>query len=230
MSETEDEIVRRLCSIEAPLSQRLATFSRYLSANEPEFAEAYDELAARLAAVRAGSTAPDIGEEMPGFRLPDGRGQLHALNDMLSSGAVVVSFNRGHWCPYCKVELSAFKQAHREIAATGARVVSIMPEMPQYVAKVSQEIDNVFTVLCDEGNGYALACNLVIWLGERIRHLQDLEFSLEKSQGNGAYFVPIPATFVVASDGTVIARKIDPDFRHRMDIEDILKALRHAKS
>ena len=35
----------------------------------------------------------------------------------------------------------------------------------------------------------------------------------------------IPATVVIGTDGRVKARFVDPDFRHRMAIEDILRAL-----
>jgi peroxiredoxin len=37
--------------------------------------------------------------------------------------------------------------------------------------------------------------------------------------------VPIPATFVLDRNGMVIGRKVDPDFRRRLDIEEILRAL-----
>jgi hypothetical protein len=37
--------------------------------------------------------------------------------------------------------------------------------------------------------------------------------------------LPIPATFVVGSDGLVKARFVDPDYRKRMETEDLLTAL-----
>ena len=40
--------------------------------------------------------------------------------------------------------------------------------------------------------------------------------------------LPIPATFVVGTDGRVAARFIDPDFRRRMPIEELLAALKRA--
>ena len=234
MSETdgdEEAMVRRLCSMEAPLHERLRSFSAFVREHALPFAEAYDDLAARLSAAQAGSTAPGVGDVMPGFALPDASMKFHTLDQMLERGPVVVSFNRGHWCPYCTVELNALKQALTEIAAAGAQVVSIMPETPKFVGKVAAGIDNAFLVLSDEGNGYSLSVNLVIWLGERIRRLDgDLELAIEKSQGNNAWFVPIPATFVVGADGRIIARFVDPDFRKRMDVEDVLAALRRARS
>ena len=40
--------------------------------------------------------------------------------------------------------------------------------------------------------------------------------------------VPIPATFVVGRDGNVVARFIDPDFRKRMELDDLLNAFKSA--
>jgi len=47
-------------------------------------------------------------------------------------------------------------------------------------------------------------------------------------QGNGGWFLPIPATLVVGIGSEVKARFVDPDFRHRMRMEDILQAVRGA--
>jgi peroxiredoxin len=41
--------------------------------------------------------------------------------------------------------------------------------------------------------------------------------------------LPIPATFIVGTDGIVTARFVDPDYRMRMAIEDMIAALRSAK-
>jgi peroxiredoxin len=47
-------------------------------------------------------------------------------------------------------------------------------------------------------------------------------------QGNEAWMLPIPATFVIARDGIVTARFIDPDFRRRMSVEELIAALEAA--
>jgi hypothetical protein len=41
--------------------------------------------------------------------------------------------------------------------------------------------------------------------------------------------MPIPATFVIGQDGLVKARFIDPDYRNRMTVADLLVALRNAR-
>jgi peroxiredoxin len=40
--------------------------------------------------------------------------------------------------------------------------------------------------------------------------------------------LPIPATFVVGTDGIVAARFVEPDYRTRMAIEDLVAALKAA--
>jgi peroxiredoxin len=233
MTQTEniDDIVRKLCSMEAPLGERLSVISAVVREHEAPFAEAYDELANRLAQAKAFSAAPDSGDVFPPFALEDAHGIVHTLEEFLSKGPLVVSFNRGHWCPYCMVELSALKQGLSRIAAAGAQVVSIMPDRHEYVAKASAEVGDAFVILSDENNGFALSLDLVMWLGTRIKALSNgVEIELEKSQKNGARFVPIPATFVVGTGGRINKRFLDPDFRKRMEIDDIVDALKIAEA
>ena len=53
-------------------------------------------------------------------------------------------------------------------------------------------------------------------------------WDVEPSQGTNTWLLPIPATFVVGTDGEVKARFVDPDYRRRMAIEDLLAALKAA--
>ena len=78
-------------------------------------------------------------------------------------------------------------------------------------------------------NGYAMSLNLAIWVGEEMKRLMAQSgWNLPNYQGNDAWILPIPATFIVASDGRVTARFVDPDYRKRMPMEDMLDALKAA--
>jgi peroxiredoxin len=46
--------------------------------------------------------------------------------------------------------------------------------------------------------------------------------------GNDGWVLPIPATFVIGRDGLVKVRFVDPDFRKRMEIDDLIGALKAA--
>jgi peroxiredoxin len=220
---------KRICATEAPLSERLALFNAAVAEHGRPFAVAYQNLITQIQKASAGGTAPAVGEPLPPFLLPDHTGHLVDLDDLVANGPLVVSFNRGHWCEYCELELSAFADAHSEFAARGAQVLSIMPERGEYTRTVRDRTNGRLTVLSDIDNGYALSVGVVMWLGDEVRALyQQVGLDIERYQGNATWFVPIPATFVLAQGGVVVGRKVDPDFRTRMDIEEILKALGRA--
>jgi peroxiredoxin len=86
-----------------------------------------------------------------------------------------------------------------------------------------------FRALTDMDVGYALNLGLIFWVGQKIMEMyRGFGIDLAHFQGNGGWFVPIPATLVVGSDGRIKTRFVDPDFRHRIRTEDVLKAVREA--
>jgi peroxiredoxin len=231
MTETSplENAFKRICATEAPLSERLALFNAAVEEHGRPFAVAYQNLITQIQKASTGGTTPAVGEPLPPFLLPDHTGHLVDLDDLLANGPLVVSFNRGHWCEYCELELRAFADAHSEFAVRGAQVISIMPERGEYTRTVRGRTNGRLTVLSDIDNGYALSVGVVMWLGDEVRALyQQVDLDIERYQGNATWFVPIPATFVLDQSGVVVGRKVDPDFRTRMDIEEILKALGRA--
>lgn len=223
---TLPETYQEICNSDAPLALRLAAYGQRLREVNAPMALAYDRLVERLRTGEIGTASPAPGEAMPRFILPGSDGGLVDLEKLLDGGPVVVSFNRGHWCPFCKIELRTLASYAEEIARLGARVVSIVPDRQEYAARLRAEAYDRIIVATDMDNGYALSLDLVIWLDETVRGLmQDRGLQLEIYQGNEGWFVPLPATFVVGRDGKVVLRHIDPEFRNRMGVDEILSAL-----
>ena len=214
-----------LC-LDAPLADRLKVYAEQLSDDQPVIADAYSELVARLKAADAGIEAPGLDERMPPFLLPDSDGRLNSLSILLSRGPLVVSFNRGHWCNFCRLELKVLAEIYPTIKKIGGELVSIMPDTAGPIGRLKQDIDIPFPILTDIDNGYALRCGLMISLGNAIKDVyHNMGRELGKFQGNDAWFVPIPATFVISTDGHIKGELIDPDFRNRMAPDDILSCL-----
>jgi peroxiredoxin len=193
----------------------------------PAYGEAVDRLVARLIENGGGENAPRPGEPMPPFVLPDETGRLVSLKSLVDNGPVAVMFYRGHWCPYCRLNVRAVIQAQDRIKALGAQTVAIMPETQPFAEKFKSEANAPFPVLTDLDNGYALSLNLAIWLGSEIQQLLSYQ-DMSSFHGNDGWVLPIPATFVVGRDGLVKARFVDPDFRKRMEIDDLIDALESA--
>jgi peroxiredoxin len=213
--------------MEGSLRQQLEAYAAAAREIFPAYGEAVDRLVVRLNENGGGENAPRPGEAMPPFLLPDETGRLVNLKSLTDRGAVAVMFFRGHWCPYCRLNVRAVIQAQDRIGALGAQTVAIMPETQAYTAKFKAEANAPFPVLTDLDNGYALSLNLAIWLGTEIQRLLSYQ-DISAFHGNDGWMLPIPATFVVGRDGKVKARFVDPDFRKRMEIDDLMAALKGA--
>jgi peroxiredoxin len=222
------EALRRIKALDAPLSTRLAAYIEWLDVSRSDFAAAYDTFVERLSAAEVGTRGPQPGDTFPSFVLPDQNGQLILLDRLLADAPLVISFNRGHWCPLCQIELHALNEARTSIESAGGRIVAIIPEPQVMARKLKADNDLELVILSDMDLAFAASLDLVVYLGEELRKLY-----LAKGIDVGAYqltdgwFLPIPATFVVGTDGRIIARHIDPDFRRRMEVEAIVEALRN---
>ena len=159
--------------------------------------------------------------------LPDENGRLVSLKDLLAQGPAIVTFHRGHWCPYCRISINTLGKAQPRIEALGARMVAIVPDREQFAAEMKQDSNIKFPILSDVDNGYAMSLNLAIWVGaEMEEYMTKIGRRLPQYQGNDSWMLPIPATFVVATNGRVKARFVDPDYRKRMAIEELIAALK----
>jgi peroxiredoxin len=224
-----EEAFREARDLDAPLNHRLSVVADRVRTLNPVFAEGVDRLIARLQHADAGAGAPGVGDAMPNFVLPDQSGRLVTLEAAAANGPVAISFNRGHWCPYCRLNLAAMADAYPEIAATGGQVLAIVPERQRFTAVLTADTGATFPVLTDMDNGYALSLNLAVWVGAEMTVLiARAGWDIPKYQDNNTWVLPIPATFVVGTDGIIVARHIEPDYRRRMEMADLITSLRLA--
>ncbi len=205
-----------------PIAPALAAETARLSA----FAASYDALVARLAGSGAGQQAPRVGQVFPGFALPDVHGRFHTLADLLAGGQpLVISFHRGLWCPWCRVESAAWGDAAAALAAAGARLVTISGEVGGQGAALANRAGALGLV--DVDLGLCLALGLVISISDDMAAAyraggDDLAALL----GGSGRLLPIPATFLIDGDAVVRLAFVDPDFRRRAEPAAVLAAIR----
>jgi peroxiredoxin len=213
--------------LDGSMAERLDVFANATRKLHPSTAAIVDRLVARLKQHEAGEDAPKPGDVMPTFLLPDEAGRLVSLKDLVAQGPAVVTFHRGHWCPYCRISISTLVKAQPRIEALGAHMVAIVPDREEFTAEMRQDCNVNFPILSDMDNGYAMSLNLAIWVGAEMKeYMTKIGRVLPQYQGNDSWMLPIPATFVVGKDSRIKSRFVDPDYRKRMAIEDLINALK----
>jgi len=224
-----EEAVQAAIKLDAPLNERMAVIANAVRNLSTTFAEAVDRMVQRLQDQGAGATAPAPGDLMPPFLLPDENGRLVGLAEILQRGPAAISFQRGHWCPYCRLNAIGMAEVEKKIIELGGQFVAIVPERRKFTTALKDEAAASFPFLTDMDNGYALSLNLAIWVGSEMEKLiAGAGWDVPTYQGNAAWFLPIPATFIVSTDGIITARYLDPDYRQRMEIDDLLVAIEQA--
>jgi peroxiredoxin len=168
-----------------------------------------------------------VGEEAPGFSLPDALGRAVSLKDRLAAGPVVLTFYRGDWCPHCNVYVRALEAALPEFKARGASLLAISAQSPDHALSLTEKAGLSYDVLSDVDQSVIRAYKLQFTLPPVMQAAYVKYFSadLRDQTADGTWQLPVTSTFVIDRDGIVRAAHVSNDYRTRMDPVDIVAAL-----
>ncbi len=180
-----------------------------------------DTTAALPHGLKTGSKAPD-------FTAVNGRGDSINLYKELKKGPVVLFFYRGYWCPVCTKHLKALEDSLSMITRQGASVIGISPQVEKYTAKTVDKNKLSFQVLSDSTNDIAKSYDVLFKLTKGYERMVKfgLFTSLKKTNGTQEQVnLPVPATFIIDTDGTIVFRQFDYNYKNRASVEEITKHL-----
>ena len=196
--------------------------------NNPDFMKGVDAIILKAKEFQEGKDALKVDEKAPQFKLPNAQGKTISLSKVLEKGPVVLTFYRGSWCPYCNLQLRALQAKLNEIHALGATLIAISPEVPDGSLSENEIHKMEFTVLSDQdakvASQYGVAWEVPEFL---IAHMRvDRNLDLIKINNGNKNLLPIPATFVLGSDGIVKWSYVNVDYRTRSEPDQILEVLK----
>lgn len=173
-----------------------------------------------------GKDAINIGDTVPDFSLIDVNGHDVSLYDVLKKGPVVISFYRGGWCPFCSLEFKALMDIYPKVKLAGAQLIAISPQTHNNSVSTANEQGIEFPVLSDPGNQVTKRFGLLFKMPEAIQLLYK-EWGLDVPAANGSdsYELPIPATYIISTNGKVRDAYINVNYTERMEPLEILNAL-----
>lgn len=216
-----DDVFQAVRKEDWPLSRRLKAIADEVRAKGPDFAAAVDTFVGRLEATQAGEGAPKVGDPMPHFTMPDQDGKLVSLDEILTRGPAILAFHRGHWCPYCRLNMAGLAEIADNVVP--AQIYAISAELARYTSQLRAEAGASFPFLTDLDAGYTLSINLAILVDEMMaRMIAGAGWNIPAYQGGQAWIHPVPAVFIVDTDGIVRTRHVDPDYRRRMELDEIV--------
>jgi peroxiredoxin len=162
-----------------------------------------------------------VGESAPVFDLPNAVGRLISLSQTLIKGPVILKFYRGEWCPICNLDLRKLQSFLPEFESRNASLLAIGPQNPNEALTMKQKNALGYEVLSDANQEVIKRYKLQFDPGEDYHKRRDLTLL----NGDGSKTLPIPATFIVATDGKIVGAHVEANYTERMEPGDILAVL-----
>ncbi len=162
-----------------------------------------------VSAVQAGDIAPE-------FLLENALGGTVSLRGRLIGGPVVLSFFRGGWCPFCRAELRAMSKAAQAVEERGASLLAISPQPLADSIAMARAEELTLPLLADRGMTVASDYGLAFELPESMRPAA-LADGMVAGEDGADWRIPMPATYVISTDGIIRYSFLDPNYRNRLD-------------
>ena len=187
-------------------------------------AQAVAELKQRNLAAKA----LPAGARASGFELHDHNGKVVRSPDLLAHGRLVLCFIRGRWCPFCVGQMEAMNLIAPPIEQSGATLVAISPQTVKQSYFMHDQHKLRFPLLSDAGNKIARQFHLTY----RVPTVQEAIYrrafvNLPFANGDDSWELPIPATYIVDRDGTILYASANEDYTERPEPAAILELLNH---
>ena len=105
-------------------------------------------------------------------------------------------------------------------------MIAISPQTPDNSLTMAEKNDLQFEVLSDEGNKVASQFGLAFRLVDELQAtMSAMGIKLPEYNGDEAWELPIPGTYVIDTDGTVKLAYVDANYTTRLEPGDILDNL-----
>ncbi len=207
------------------LAERKAAIAKYV----PHDVQAvHTRAVVELQAMGLATRSLKVGDKSPSFELSDHTGKPVSSSSLLSHGRVVLMFIRGRWCPFCVAQMEAMNFIVPEIAAAKASLVAVSPQTEKQAFFMRDQHKLTFPMLVDAQNELARKFGLVYRVPEEQQGLYRSTFvNLPHVNGDPSWELPIPATFILDHDRTILFASANEDYTDRPEPFGILSAIEH---
>jgi peroxiredoxin len=205
------------------LAERKEKIAKYVPAPTLEL---HARVVADLKRQGKSAAALGIGARAPEFSLPDHNGKTFSSADALRCGPLLLCFFRGRWDPFCCGQMEAVNGLLPKLQSARATLAAISPQTVKQSFFMADQHKLGFPLLSDAGNSVARQFGLVYRVPEEQQAIYQRAFlNLPFINGDESWELPIPATYIVDRDGTVIFVLANEDYTERPEPEEILKQL-----
>lgn len=111
------------------------------------------------------------------------------------------------------------------MAENGFQILAITPDKPEKLAEGRSQNEWRFKLLADSKMQAARAFGIAFKLDEATKKTyRGYGIDLAERTGDAAWELPVPAVFIVGTDGVIDFQYVNPDYKERLSAEVVLAA------
>ncbi|MCK5678784.1 MAG: AhpC/TSA family protein [Flavobacteriaceae bacterium] len=168
-----------------------------------------------------------VGDIAPSIIGVDQNGKEINSTKILKNNKILIVFYRGNWCPHCKKHLTSLEEHLNEFTQKGVYVMVITPETVERTKETAEKFQTNFSIIHDVDNKIMKDYKVAFEVNkENVPNYygfvsnQVAKYNIENNN-----VLPVPATYLIDTNGKIIYEQYDPDYKNRSDFSEILKSL-----
>lgn len=175
-----------------------------------------------------GESILKVGDKAPEFLLPNQEGKMISSKELLQKGNLIITFYRGVWCPYCNLDLGNLKRYKSQFETQNATMLSISPQLEKQNKQIVERQRLNFDLLSDTENKIAALFGLRWTMKDPLKSLykDTFKISLPNYNGDDSWTLPIPARFIIGTDGVIKYVEYSIDYTKRPNPDVLVEALK----
>lgn len=170
------------------------------------------------------------GLAVPNIELKDQYGKTVSLAERFKEKTTVLIVYRGGWCPYCSKQLANVQKIEKELADLGAQIIAVSPDSPEKLAESKITSPN-YQLLSDDSLLLAQKLGLAFYLDDKTAKIyrNKLGVNFVSLEGEVKVALPVPAVFVIDTNGLVNFQYANPNYKVRLTEDLLLAAVKSVK-
>ncbi len=176
-------------------------------------------------AASAEETSPlPAGVASPEFTARHADGSDFVFNPGALERPAMLIFYRGGWCPYCNAHLAELRHVVPELEQRGMDVYFLSADSPENLASAlhgdAEGLD--YTLLSDARLSAAEAFGLAFRISDDYyRQAREYGVDLEQASGETHHGLPIPAAYLIDTEGMIRFGHTNPDYTQRLSADEL---------
>jgi peroxiredoxin len=175
------------------------------------------------------------GQTLPELTLNNIDGKAVNLTELVSQKPTVFFFYRGGWCPFCNAQMGQLKAIEPKLIEMGFQLVGISPDTPAQLKASVRDNKLDYLLLSDANMAASQAFGLAYFTSPEVTQIYTQKMKVSNPLGvtplgEKRLVLPVPAVYLMDTNGLVHFQYINPNYKVRPAPELILTAAKLLKA